>query len=83
MHKDNNPLTYILTSPKVNATSHHWVASLTNYNSTLNYKSGKANVDVLSHIPWEEHDWHIEDDTDLALISNVKQGTTLTGIFQH
>ena len=61
---DNNPLTYILTSAKLDATGHHWVVSLANYNFALSYKSGKVNVDAdnLSHIPWENHDQHIEAD---------------------
>ena len=49
----NNPLTYILTSTKLDATGQRWVASLTNYDFRIFYKSGKSNVeaDALSHIP--------------------------------
>ena len=52
VHTDNNLLTYILTSAKLDATGHCWVASLASYNSALSYLSGKMNVDVeaLSHI---------------------------------
>ena len=32
IYTDNNLLTYILTSAKLDATGHHWVASLANYN---------------------------------------------------
>ena len=39
MYTDNNPLTYILTSAKLDATGHHCVSSLANYNFGLNYKS--------------------------------------------
>ena len=54
VYTDNNPLTYILTTAKLDATSHRWVAALAAYNFTLNYKPGKTNVDVdaLSRIPW-------------------------------
>ena len=31
VYTDNNPLTYILTSAKLDATGQHWVASLANY----------------------------------------------------
>ena len=31
VYNDNNPLTYILTSAKLDATGQHWVASLANY----------------------------------------------------
>ena len=35
---DNNPLTYILTSVKRDATGHQWVAGLANYNFALTYE---------------------------------------------
>ena len=37
MYMDNNPLTYVLTSAKLNTTDHCWIASLANYNFALNY----------------------------------------------
>ena len=55
MYTDNNPLTYILTTAKLDATGQRWVTSLANYNFKIFYKSGKLNVeaDALSCIPWE------------------------------
>ena len=55
MYTDNNPLTYILTTTKLDAIGQRWVASLANYNFKIFYKSGKLNVEVdaLLHIPWE------------------------------
>ena len=54
---DNNPLSYILTSAKLDATGHRWLAELSNFNFTISYKSGKSNVDAdfLSWLPghWE------------------------------
>ena len=52
---DNNPLTYILTTAKLDATGQRWVASLANYNFEIFYRSGKLNVeaDALLQIPWE------------------------------
>ena len=35
---DNNPLTYLLTMAKLDATGQRWVVSLTNYDSKLYYK---------------------------------------------
>ena len=40
-YTDNNPLTYVLTSAKLDATGHCRVAGLANYNFALNYRSGK------------------------------------------
>ena len=53
VYTDNNPLTYILTSAKLDATGQRWVASLANYDFRIFYKSGKSNVeaDALSYIP--------------------------------
>ena len=41
---DNNPLTYLLTMAKSDATGQRCVASLTNYNFKLHYKSGTLNA---------------------------------------
>ena len=57
VYTDNNPLTYVLTSVKLDATGQHWVASLTNYTFQLFYKMGKTNVeaDALSRIRHEDY----------------------------
>ena len=46
MYTDNNPLTYTLTTTKLDAASHCWVASLANYNFWLHYQAGKTNIDA-------------------------------------
>ena len=53
---DNNPLTYVLSSAKLDATGHRWLAALGTYNFTLKYKSGKSNGDAdgLSRRPQEK-----------------------------
>ena len=51
---DNNPLTYILTSAKLHATGHRWVAALSAFQFSITYKPGKTNtdaVDALSRLP--------------------------------
>ena len=47
---DNNPLTYMLTTPNLDATGHCWVGALASYEFTLEYQKGSDNaaVDVLS-----------------------------------
>ena len=49
---DNNPLTYILTSAKLDASGHRWVANLADYNFSLEYQRGKDNTvaDFLSRM---------------------------------
>ena len=51
---DNNLLTYVLTTAKLDAASHCWVTSLANYNFRLHYRAGKANIDAdaLSRVSW-------------------------------
>ena len=53
---DNNPLTYILTSAKLDATTQRWIAGLASFHFSLSYKSGKSNteVDALSRIKWPD-----------------------------
>ena len=43
---DNNPLTYILTTAKLDATGQRWVVTLANYNFKIFYKAGKLNLDA-------------------------------------
>ena len=41
---DNNPLTYIFSSAHLDAVGHRWVASLADYNFSLEYQRGKDNT---------------------------------------
>lgn len=43
---DNNPLTYILTSAKLDATGHRWLSALSTYNFSLKYRPGRRNIDA-------------------------------------
>ena len=52
---DNNSLTYILTTAKLDATGHRWVAALSNYTFSISYKPGRnTDADALSSIQWPE-----------------------------
>ena len=46
VYTDNNPLTYVLTTAKLNATGLRWVAELADYDFTIKYKPGKKNIDA-------------------------------------
>ncbi len=46
VYTDNNPLTYIHTTLKVDATSQRWLAALGDYDFTIHYKPGTTNVDA-------------------------------------
>ena len=49
---DNNPLTYIMSTPNLDATGHHWVSALAKYNFWLEYQKGQDNAvaDALSRV---------------------------------
>ena len=46
VYTDNNPLTYVLTSAKLDAMGQRWIASLANYDFKIFYQSGHLNVDA-------------------------------------
>lgn len=50
---DSNPLTYILTTAKLDATSYRWLAALSTFSFKLVYRLGKqsADADGLSRRP--------------------------------
>ena len=49
---DNNPLTYIMTTPNLDATGHRWVSALAKYDFQLEYQKGRDNgvADALSWV---------------------------------
>ena len=69
MLTDNNPLTYILTTPNLDALGHRWVASLAGYNMTIKYLKGSDNkvADVLSRI-----EARLDPDTVTELLNHAK-----------
>ena len=52
-HIDNNPLLYVLSSAKLNATGQRWVNELSDFNINIYYKPGRNNTDadVFSRFP--------------------------------
>ena len=55
---DNNLLTYVLTTPNLDATGHQWVGALASFQFELEYQKGTNNgaVDALSRVPIS-HSW--------------------------
>ena len=54
---DKNPLTYILTTPNLDATGHQWVGMLASFEFSLEYQKGVKNgaADALSQVPIKHH----------------------------
>ena len=71
VYTDNNLLTYILTSAKLDAIGQHWIASLGPYNFSLHYNPGRQNTvaDSLSRIPWENTTFY--DEIDYSVVKAV------------
>ena len=40
VNTDNNPLTYIMTTPNLDSTGHQWVGALVKFNFQLEYQKG-------------------------------------------
>ena len=75
---DNNPLTYILTTAKLNATGHRWVAELADFDFSIKYRPGKIHkdADTMSRLPLKVDDYteQIPQDevkTTISTISNT------------
>ena len=68
---DNNPLTYILTTPNLDALGHRWVAALAGYNMTIHYLKGSDNkiAHALSRI-----ETHLDPETVMELLNYAKAG---------
>ena len=56
VYTDNNPLTYIHKSLKVDATTQRWLAALGEYDFSIHYKPGNTNIDadILSRLHEED-----------------------------
>ena len=67
---DNNPLTYVLTTAKLNTTGLRWISQLANFQFTIRYRSGKKHIDAdyLSRHPIDEFEI-LEKESDVAISS--------------
>ena len=72
---DNNPLTYVMSSPNLDATGHRWVAALANFNMSLEYQKGSDNkaADCLSRVTER-----LDKDSVKELMQQVKAGGKLS-----
>ena len=70
---DNNPLTYIMTTPNLDATGHQWVGALVKFNFQLEYQKGQDNTvaDMLSQITI-----HLGPEAMQAVLNGVTLGAT-------
>ncbi|RXN31420.1 Retrovirus-related Pol poly from transposon [Labeo rohita] len=62
VYTDNNPLTYVMSTAKLNAVGHRWVGELSDFRFDVKYRPGKANIDAdtLSRIPLDMEAYEAE-----------------------
>lgn len=74
----DNPLTYLLTTAKLDAASHRWLAALSTYTFRLQYRAGKQNLDAdaLSRRP-HSHSADLAVQKDLDLINRFTESGEL------
>ena len=70
---DNNPLTCVFTTTKLDATGQRWLGELSNYNCSISYRSCKQNLDAdgLTRIPETETSVTIFLDVLKAVCSSI------------
>ncbi|KAI4875326.1 hypothetical protein NFI96_030093, partial [Prochilodus magdalenae] len=78
VYTDNNPLTYVLGTARLNAVGHRWVGELADFHFTIKYRPGKTNTDAdtLSRYPLKLKD-HLKEYTEIMppeVVSAVWQG---------
>ena len=74
VYTDNNPLTYVLSSAKLDATGQRWVSSLAEFQFNIRYRAGFRNQDAdgLSRLPGTlEHQNSISTDSLKAICNNI------------
>ena len=81
---DNNPLTYFLTSPNMDATNQNWINELVKYDFSLGYQKGKNNIvaDALSRIS-KEHLSDEEAEKVLKAVPVIPGDDTIFEVFEE
>ena len=70
---DNNPLTYIMSTPNLDATEHRWVSALAKYDFWLEYQKGQENAmaDALSQVTT-----HLKPEAVQAILDGAAVGAS-------
>ena len=76
---DCNPLTYVLTTAKLNATGFRWIAELADFHFSIKYMPGDKNkvADLLSRMPLDRIRQKCTEETTLETVDAIMQGITV------
>lgn len=79
---DNNPLTYVLTTARLDATGQRWVSALASYDFDIKYRPGKRNVDAdtLSRLP-KKNETPFET-ISAEVVKAIGKGTETSGMVE-
>ena len=58
VYTDNNPLTYVLSTARLDATGHRWLAAVASFDFDIKYRPGSCNADAdaLSRLPGQRRE---------------------------
>ena len=73
VYPDNNPLSHVLSSAKINATGMRWVSALSQFQFVVKYRPGKISndCDFLSRIEdFSKHEKEIDTKSALAILNS-------------
>ena len=73
---DNNLLTYVLTTPNLDATGHKWVGALASFEFALEYQKGAHNevADTLSQVPIHHNCETVQSLMEGTIVGTADQG---------
>lgn len=82
MYRDNNPLTYILSSAKLYATGHRWASALAGFNFDIKYRAGHKDkdADAMSRLPTNNQEEKYHEISNSAVKAISCQNNTITYI---
>ena len=81
---NNNPLTYVLTTPNLDAVGHRWVAAMAGYNFEIQYICGSDNkvANALSHVGGRLDEDEVKELLDQSAIKELLSHTVRYGMPQ-
>ena len=79
---DNNPLTYVMTTPNLDAVGHRWVAAMAGYNFEIEYVRGADNkvADALSCVGKRLDEEAVKELLDQGAIKELLNHTVRYGV---
>jgi hypothetical protein len=84
VYTENNPLTYVLSSAKLDATGHRWLAALAAFNFKVVYKPDSKNFDAdsLSRLPQRPDTEPPADEIDTELVHTICSSLTASPVVE-